>query len=210
MLGVGGEAERIHGEKPVDTAHARGKQAARQLAAVVALDGLPVGPCPLRPAEVGIGCGNEGRSVAERLRCRGHRRDGFVVIARREQRDARERRVPFRVMWRQAQGVSTRLHRELVLAQPCQGRGSVSEHVGIVRVQVQRAHQLPAGRLVVPAIELGHAEDAVGAMVAIVELDGATGEVQYLLTREEPMVPGEARPLAQMGHGEADIGAREP
>ena len=85
----------------------------------------------------------------------------------------------------------------------------MGEHVGIVWIELERAQQLPAGTLVVAAVEPGDAEHAMRPMVPIVELDRPSRELERLLAQKKPVVPGEAGPLVQIGHREPDIGARE-
>ena len=89
------------------------------------------------------------------------------------------------------------------------GHGGVGEHIGVVGVQLERPEQLPTRAVVVAAVQLGHAKDAMSPVVAVVELDRPAGEIQGFLAQEEPMVPGEAGPFVQVGHGEPHVGARE-
>src|SRR5918996_572222 len=67
VLGIRGPLERVHGEQPVDAAHARRKEAAGLLTGMVAIDGVPVSEAMLGLAEMGVGRGNERRCVADRL-----------------------------------------------------------------------------------------------------------------------------------------------
>jgi hypothetical protein len=131
------------------------------------------------------------------------------VLASAEQRDAGERGVPLGVMGCQAQRLPTSLDREPGLADQRHRRGRMGEHIGIVRVELERSQQLPAGAVIVAAVELRDPEHAVRAVVAIVELDRLARQIERLLAQEEPVVPGEAGPFVEIGHRQPDVGTRE-
>ena len=84
----------------------------------------------------------------------------------------------------------------------------MGQHVRVVGVQLQRPQELPARALVVVPVEARHAQDAVGPVVAVVELDRLAGEIQHLLLGKDPVVPGKAGPLVQVREREPDVGAR--
>ena len=174
---------------------------------MVALDGLAVGGGTVRPAEMRIGGGDEGRRVAQRLWCRRHGVDGFVVM--RAANSAMPANAAYHSGWCGARRKASRPAATAISCSPSQAMAaeawaSTSASCGLrsrARISCRRAAVVVAG------VELRHAEDAVRPMVAIVELHRLGRQLENLLAREVPVVPGKARPLAEMGHGEAEIGA---
>ena len=84
----------------------------------------------------------------------------------------------------------------------------MGQDVRVVGVQLQRPQELPARALVVVAVEARHAQDAVGPVVAVVELDRLAREIQHLPLGKDPVVPGKAGPFVQVRQREPDVGAR--
>jgi hypothetical protein len=73
VLDVLRQLERVHREQPVDAAHVAGERPARELASMMAVDGLPMRGALLDPSQMGVRDGDEGRGVAQRLECRRRR-----------------------------------------------------------------------------------------------------------------------------------------
>ena len=71
-----------------------------------------------------------------------------------------------------------------MIADQGHGDGGMSQHVGVVRIELERPLQLPARALVVAAIELRHAENAMRPVIAIVELDRLARELRASLRRK--------------------------